>query len=76
MQDAKNKFCRVADAAYSGTPQYVTKRGMPMVAIVNAEYLKKLQQNAKPTLADYLLTMPKDDGEFERIHVKPREVEF
>ena len=76
MQDAKNKFCRVVDAAYSGTPQYVTKRGMLMVAIVNAEYLKKLEQYVKPTLADYLLSMPKDDREFERIHAKPGEVEF
>ena len=76
MQDAKNKFCKLANDAYAGTPQFVTKRGAPMVAVVNADYLKDLQKNSQPSFVNFLLSMPKDDQEFERLEIKPREIEF
>ena len=31
---------------------------------------------AQPTFAQLLLEMPQDDGEFERLPVKPRDVTF
>jgi prevent-host-death family protein len=34
LQDAKNSFSAVVDAALKGTPQTVTKRGKPAVVVL------------------------------------------
>ena len=78
VQDAKNSFSAVVEAAQRG-PQTVTKHGKPAVVIVAAdEYarLQKLEHHSAPTFKEHLLSMPKDDGSFERINVRPRDVEF
>ena len=78
LQDAKNKFSAVVEAAHS-QPQTVTKHGKPAVVIVAAdeyERLKKLEKLNAPTFVDMLLAIPKDDGTFERVKVKPRDVAF
>lgn len=76
LQDAKNKFSAVVDAAKAGKPQIVTRRGKPTVAVVSMEDLEKLQSLAAqqlPCFTDHLLNMPSDGGEFERQPVKLRD---
>ncbi len=63
LQEAKNKFSAVVEAASSGTPQTVTKRGKPTVVVVSiAQYERLARKDAKPhrSLVEHLLAMPKD----------------
>ena len=76
VQDAKNRFSSVVDAARHGEPQTVTKHGKPTVVVVAAdEYarLRHLERLKAPTFVDHLLAMPTDDGAFERLHGRLRE---
>jgi antitoxin Phd len=78
VQDAKNRFSAVVEAARSG-PQTVTKHGKPAVVIMAAdeyERLKKLEKQKTPSFTEMLLAMPRDDVEFERAHVKARDIDF
>lgn len=78
VQDAKNRFSEVVEAARR-RPQTVTKHGKPAVVIVAAdEYdrLRKLQHLKAPSFAEMLLAMPQGDLEFERLDATPRDVEF
>ena len=36
LQDAKNRFSAVVDAAIAGAPQEVTRRGKPAVVVLSA----------------------------------------
>lgn len=77
LQDAKNRFSAVVDAALAGVPQKVTRRGKPAVVVVSdAEYreLLKAAQQARPSFAEHLLSFPA--GEFERGEVQPRDVSW
>ena len=79
LQDAKNQFSKVVDAALHGEPQHVTRRGREVVVIVAAdEYvrLEKFKAASMPRFVDHLLALPKDDAEFERLPFKSRAVEF
>lgn len=78
VQDAKNQFSAVVEAA-KRAPQTVTKHGKPAVVIVDAaeyERLRKLVQAKTPSFKDLLLAMPKDDGSFERPEIVFRDIEF
>lgn len=69
VQDAKNRFSAVVEAA-RGKPQTVTKHGKPAVVVVDAaEYarLKQLERLEAPRFTEHLLAMPADDGTFERL---------
>ena len=77
VQDAKNRFSEVVDAARRG-PQTVTKHGKPAVVIVDAaryERLEGLERAEAPTFGELLLEMPQDDQEFPRASVKMRDIE-
>jgi prevent-host-death family protein len=79
LQDAKNSVSAVVTAASNGIPQTVTKRGKPAVVVLSvAEYEKLTRKDApqQPSFVEHLLAMPKDDGEFERLEIEPRDVEF
>lgn len=78
LQDAKNKFSAVVDAALEGTPQHVTRRGLPAVVVVSAEEFERLRSaNArKLSFKEHLLAMPKGDIKFERAEIRPRGVNF
>lgn len=79
LQDAKNRFSAVVDAALAGDPQCVTRRGKPAVVVLAVdeyERLRRLEEENVPSFADLLLAIPQDDGEFERIPLDPRPVEF
>lgn len=78
VQDAKNRFSEVVEAARR-KPQTVTKHGKPTVVIVAAdeyERLRKLEQLKAPSFAELLLAMPQGDVEFDRLEAMPRAVEF
>ena len=78
VQDAKNRFSEVVEAA-KHTPQTVTKHGKPAVVVVDvAEYgrLRRLERARAPAFADVLLSMPQDGGEFSRRNVRMRDLEL
>jgi antitoxin Phd len=78
VQDAKNRFSEVVEAARR-RPQAVTKHGKPAVVILSAdEYdrLRKLEHLKAPSFAELLLAMPTDDQEFERLEGRMREPGF
>ena len=76
LQDAKNRFSEVVNAAARGEPQKVTRRGRWVSVVLSAEHYQRLQRldaaNA-PSLNDLLLQMPQDDEGFERIPLTPRD---
>ena len=77
LEDAKNGFSAVVAAARSGRPQTVTKHGKPAVVVVAVEQFARLQAAGKaaaPRFNELLLAMPADDGAFERVAVRPRDV--
>ena len=80
LQDAKNKFSAVVDAAVKGIPQHVTRRGLPAVVIVSAEEFERLRVEAarpKKTFIEHLLSIPKkDDFEFERADLRERDFDL
>ena len=79
LQDAKNQFSKVVEAALHGEPQHVTRRGREVVVVVAVdEYvrLEKFKAASMPRFVDHLFALPKDDVEFERLPFNSREVEF
>lgn len=79
LQDAKNRFSAVVDAALRGQPQWVTRRGKPVSVVLSAETYERLQQlerAAAPSFTDLLLQVPQDDQPIERIPLRHRELEF
>ena len=79
LQDAKNRFSAVVREALAGYPQHVTRRGKrAVVVLAEAEYdrLRRLESATAPSLADMLLALPRDDGDFELLALDPRPVAF
>ena len=77
VQDAKNKFSAVVEAALAGMPQQVTRRGKPAVVVLSvAEYQRLLRRarGARGSFVDHLMAFPGDD--VERARVVPRDVQF
>ena len=77
LQDAKNRFSAVVEAALAGRPQEVTRRGRPAVVVLAAEEYQRLVQVAagrRESFADHLLQFPGD--EVARLQAKPRDVAF
>ena len=75
LQDAKNKFSALVNAALAGEPQRVTRRGEPVVVVLAAEEYERLCRLEKadaPTLGALLLEIPQDDGEFDRLPLNAR----
>lgn len=64
LQDAKNKFSAVVDAAMNGEPQRVTRRGHDAVVVLSSEEFDRLtglaaQAKPKLTFVEHLLSFPK-----------------
>lgn len=77
LQDAKNRFSAVVDAALAGTPQEVSRRGKPAVVVLSAESYARLVQGARArreSFVEHLLAFP--GGEVERAEARPRDVTF
>jgi antitoxin Phd len=78
VQDAKNRFSEVVEAARR-EPQTVTKHGKPAVVVLAAEEyerLRRLQRLKAPSFADLLLAMPTGGEDFERLEGHMREPGF
>jgi antitoxin Phd len=76
LQDAKNRFSAVVEAALAGVPQRVTRRGRWVGVVLSAaeyERLRRLDLAQAPTLPELLLALPQDDAPFERMGLTPRE---
>ena len=79
LQDAKNKFSALVNAALTGEPQRVTRRGQPAVVVLAAEEYERLCQLEKaqaPTLGELLIEIPQDDQEFERLSLPARPLDL
>lgn len=78
LQDAKNRFSAVVDAALAGVPQEVTRRGKSAVVVLSVpEYHRLLAESVRHCAAfkDHLLAFP-EENEIPRAEVAPREVQF
>jgi prevent-host-death family protein len=78
LQDAKNRFSAVVEAAATGEPQKVTRRGKWVSVVLSAaeyERLNRLDQANAPSLGELLLAMPQDDIAFEGLPATPRDLE-
>jgi len=76
LQDAKNKFSEVVNAAGAGCPQIVTRRGIPAAVVLSMEEFSKYKKQSKmllPSFTEHLLNMPVDDVEVERLNIAPRD---
>lgn len=76
LQDAKNQFSTVVNAALAGTPQEVTRRGKPAVVVLSTLEYHRLVTQADATrgsFVDHLLSFP---GPIERARTAARPVEF
>ena len=81
LQDAKNRFSAVVDAALAGEPQQVTRRGKPAVVVLSVkEYnlLRNQPYGNAPSFIEHLLAIPKggDEFDFERIPLAPRSLDL
>ena len=70
LQDAKNRFSAVVNAALAGEPQRVTRRGQPAVVVIAVEEYERLckgEPDNIPTFVEHLLAIPQatDDDTFE-----------
>ncbi len=70
IQDAKNNFTALVNAALAGDPQRVTQPGQPAVIVIAVEEYERLCQAEKagaPDFVEYLLAIPKapNDDAFE-----------
>lgn len=77
LQDAKNRFSAVVEAALAGQPQEVSRRGKPAVVVVAAEEFARLRAatgGTRGSFADHLMAFP--GGDVPRAEVRPRDVEF
>jgi prevent-host-death family protein len=55
LQDAKSRFSEFLESSLNNGPQIVTRRGVEMAVLIKIEDWRRLQQAAKPTLAEFLL---------------------
>jgi prevent-host-death family protein len=83
LQDAKNRFSAVVDAALRQGPQMVTRRGRPAVTVLaTAEYegLRQAAAASRPDFRTHLLAIPPADDSAEaaipRSRVLPRAVDL
>lgn len=77
LQDAKNRFSAVVDAALSGRPQEVSRRGKPAVVVLSVEEYRRLLAEARASresFAAHLMAFPAED--IPRAKVTPRDVAF
>ncbi len=77
LQDAKNRFSAVVEAALSGHPQQVSRRGKPAVVVLATQEYERLVEAAKAhrgSFHDHLLSFPEED--VPRVSATPRDVDF
>ena len=79
LQDAKNRFSAVVNAALAGEPQRVTRRGQPAVVVMAIEEYERLLQGEsehKLDFVEHLLAIPKASGDDDAFELPPRTKDF
>lgn len=79
LQDAKNRFSAVVDAALAGQPQEVSRRGKPAVVVLSAADYAQMRSAAtvrRGSFIQHLLSFPAQNTPEERLKVEPRNVDF
>ena len=82
LQDAKNRFSAVVDAALAGRPQEVSRRGKPAVVVMaDTEYRRLLDsaRQGRGSFAAHLMAFPDEGGgetDLPRARVDLRDVHF
>ena len=79
LQDAKNRFSAVVDAALAGAPQEVSRRGKPAVVVLAAAEYARLVAAAgaeRGSFAEHLLDFPGMAESPDRAQALPRDVAF
>jgi prevent-host-death family protein len=74
LQEAKNRFSVVVDAATRGQPQRVTRRGRPAAVVVSVEAYERLQdleRAAAPSFGE-LLRLHRRGADRRKVHAKTR----
>lgn len=78
LQDAKNRFSAVVDAALSGHPQEVSRRGKPVVVVLSVDEYHRLlgqAQAQRESFAAHLMNFPgSDPDDIPRAQAVPRDV--
>lgn len=60
LQQAKNRFSELVEAALRGQPQQITRHGKPVAVVLSQEeYARLATANQRPSLARYLLDAPR-----------------
>ena len=54
LQDAKNRFSAVVNAALDGEPQHVTRRGRPAVVVIAVKDYERLCRAEKAGAPDFV----------------------
>ncbi|MTH65497.1 type II toxin-antitoxin system Phd/YefM family antitoxin [Paracoccus shanxieyensis] len=78
LQDAKNRFSAVVDAALAGQPQEVSRRGKPAVVVLSADEYARMRAAAgekRGSFITHLLSFP-GDPDSPRPQITPRDVSF
>ncbi|MDT1063952.1 type II toxin-antitoxin system Phd/YefM family antitoxin [Paracoccus sp. CPCC 101403] len=79
LQDAKNRFSAVVEAALAGQPQQVTRRGKPAVVVLSAAEYARMQAAAterRGSFITHLTNFPAEPDAAPRAQVAPRDVSF
>ena len=79
LQDAKNRFSTLVNAALAGKPQTVTRRGTPAVVVMAVEDYERLcrtEKGSAPTFVDHLLAFPQGGEEFKRVPLEVRPLDI
>jgi prevent-host-death family protein len=63
--DAKQNFGRLMDAAKDG-PQVVLRHAEPVGVVLSFEDYDKLRKQADAQFADFLLSTPMDEADFDK----------
>ena len=81
LQDAKNRFSAVVEAALAGHPQEVSRRGKPAVVVLSIEEYRQLvsaAQRARPSFKAHLKSFPglPDEDETPRMDLELRDIDL
>ena len=81
LQDAKNRFSAVVEAALAGVPQEVSRRGKPAVVVIAADDYARLSRGheaRQPSLLEVIASCPDPDFDFtsDRPKIVLRDIGF
>lgn len=82
IEEAKNDFGAIAEAAYTGSPQYVTdpvRKSLVLITSEQFEIMMTLTEIKNREFSDFLVSGPKGDifpKRYPQAEIIPREIDF